>query len=121
VQASGHPIQHRLRDVAGNSNIGRRAYDWQFTIGPVHPWCYCVLYRATIEQPTEATIKTLAQARETTLRKAIQHERHPGKDHRTNPDHRFEDVTDEQLEQRPPQQAFLIKAIRQAFSEDHRP
>jgi hypothetical protein len=43
---------YRLRDVAGNSNAGLPAYAWQFTIGPVHPHCYCVLMFQS-EHPTK--------------------------------------------------------------------
>jgi len=44
IGPDGRPKVYRLGDVLGNSNVGAPAYAWRFTIGPVHPHCYCVLY-----------------------------------------------------------------------------
>ena len=54
VGFDGVPIRYRLRDVRGNSNIGRKPGSWQFTIGPVHPYCYCVLHREK-QKPARAS------------------------------------------------------------------
>jgi len=47
VGSDGTPIRYRLRDVQGNSNVGRKPNNWVFTIGPVHPHCFCILHRET--------------------------------------------------------------------------
>jgi len=46
----GTPKKYRLQDVQGNSNVGLPARAWKFTIGPLHPYCYCVLFRE-IDRP----------------------------------------------------------------------
>jgi hypothetical protein len=51
VNGDGSPRMYRLADVLGNSNWGVPAYAWQFTIGPVHPHCYCILYLASQNEP----------------------------------------------------------------------
>lgn len=40
LSKSGSPKLYRLSEVMSNSNWGRPAYLWKFTIGPVHPWCH---------------------------------------------------------------------------------
>lgn len=70
LDKSGKPRRYRLRDVMGNSNIGASAANAQFTIGPVHPYCYCVLYFEK-QKPREANAG-LAQARQQILKKALQ-------------------------------------------------
>ena len=47
VNTDGSFKRFRLQDVQGNSNVGAPARAWVFTIGPIHPYCYCVLYRET--------------------------------------------------------------------------
>lgn len=64
----GTPKLFKLGDVLKNSNVGRRTYDWDFTIGPVHPHCYCVLYRASEVPPT--AVMELAEARRNARRPA---------------------------------------------------
>lgn len=49
----GNPRIYKLSEVIGNSNIGMPAPMWQFTIGPTHPYCYCVLYYATDKPPKQ--------------------------------------------------------------------
>lgn len=39
LKRDGQPQLYRLRDVIGNSNVGRPPSGWVFTIGPVHPFC----------------------------------------------------------------------------------
>jgi hypothetical protein len=51
-ESDGSPKLYKLGDVRGNSNIGVRAADWRFTVGPFHPSCYCVLYTTTDTPPT---------------------------------------------------------------------
>jgi len=68
VNPDGSPIKHKLSEVQGNSNFGAPAFAWVFTIGPVHPWCYCLLYRE-LDQPAPSENKTLAVARKEELAK----------------------------------------------------
>lgn len=42
---------YKVRDVIGNDNVGLRAPEWEFVIGPVHPHCYCILYETTEDPP----------------------------------------------------------------------
>lgn len=44
LNSDGTYKKYRLGDIIGNSNIGLPASAWQFTVGPVHPYCYCVLH-----------------------------------------------------------------------------
>lgn len=53
VDSKGNYRRYKLGDVIGNSNIGLPAYAWQFTIGPVHPHCYCVLHYESEESKTQ--------------------------------------------------------------------
>jgi len=42
----GVPRIYRLADAEGNgTNAGRKAADWRFVVGSVHPWCGCSLSR----------------------------------------------------------------------------
>ena len=50
TNADGSPRKYKLADVEGNSNSGLPAFAWGFTIGPTHPYCYCVLFRETQKQ-----------------------------------------------------------------------
>jgi len=62
VSSSGAPIKHKLAEVQGNSNIGLAPDDWVFTIGPVHPNCYCVLFRE-IQNPAPKKSASMARNR----------------------------------------------------------
>lgn len=62
IDSDGNPLVYPLRAVLGNSNIGQRAANWRFTIGPVHPHCYCILYRVSQDPPRPRP--ELAQARQ---------------------------------------------------------
>ena len=38
------PIVFKLKDIIANgNNIGRKKADWKATIGPIHPYCRCIL------------------------------------------------------------------------------
>lgn len=38
------PIVFKLKDlIANGNNIGRKQADWKATIGPIHPYCRCIL------------------------------------------------------------------------------
>lgn len=65
LNADGSPRVYRLGDVLGSSNVGKKDYEWGFTIGPVHPHCYCILY--TVEKRPPHPSKMLAQARKESL------------------------------------------------------
>lgn len=62
----GSPKVYKLADVAGNTNAGLRAEEWDFTIGPVHPYCYCILYRVEDKRAPGAN-EDLAKARDQAL------------------------------------------------------
>lgn len=47
---------YQLREVQGNSNAKLPQYAWSFTIGPVHPWCYCILKFADQEPPPNSKV-----------------------------------------------------------------
>ena len=68
VNPDGSYIEYRLGDVRGNTNEGLPAYAWEFTVGPVHPHCYCVLYRA--DQRRNSASPTRAAVREYLLEKS---------------------------------------------------
>lgn len=40
------PRIYFLSDATGNgTNVGRKAADWQFVVGSVHPWCGCPFFK----------------------------------------------------------------------------
>lgn len=43
LESDGHTPRVFMLSELEDSNYGRRAADWQPTIGPVHPWCQCQL------------------------------------------------------------------------------
>jgi len=71
VDTDGHPYIYKLSAVMGNSNIGAKPFQWRFTIGPVHPHCYCVLYRVEVDPPSPILALALAkkESRETSLKR----------------------------------------------------
>jgi len=69
TNSDGSPKMYRLSDVIGNSNWGVPAYAWQFTIGPVHPHCYCILYMASQNEPR--VDRALASAMEERMEKSL--------------------------------------------------
>lgn len=66
LQSDGMPIRYRLSEVIGNSNIGLPPGAWRFVIGPVHPNCYCILHRESIEKNPGANLAR-AEARDREL------------------------------------------------------
>lgn len=89
INADGSPRKYRLEDVRGNSNYGLPASAWQFTIGPVHPYCYCILYRES--DRNIGPNATLASARKETLGKALEVYALPSSCGEISPDTLFED------------------------------
>ena len=69
VNTDGSFKRFRLKDVAGNSNVGSKAAGWVFTIGPIHPYCYCVLYRESDKD--FGPRKALRDAKAASLRKSL--------------------------------------------------
>lgn len=65
IDMDGAPIIYRVRDIIGNSNVGLPASEWDFTIGPVHPYCYCILYEVA-KKPPEAS-ELMADARKESM------------------------------------------------------
>lgn len=42
--SDSEPIVFKLKDlIANGNNIGRKKADWKATIGPIHPYCRCIL------------------------------------------------------------------------------
>jgi len=64
INRKGEFRRYKLSDVQGNSNIGVKALAWIFTIGPIHPYCYCVLYRESDVSlpPDRSLLKSLDEA-----------------------------------------------------------
>lgn len=62
LEADGSPKKYLLSDVQGNSNIGAPASEWEFVLGPVHPHCYCILYRES-ETPAPGPDKKFEKIR----------------------------------------------------------
>jgi hypothetical protein len=117
TDADGSPIMYRMDEVAGNSNIGVPAYAWEFTIGPVHPYCYCVLYNATqadLEESgtvDEELKKSLRERKRNRSRGWI-----PQDPYRT-----FNDMLrtpKKNGEKMPAHQAKIIAAVRQIYGDD---
>jgi len=68
ISATGEPIKYKLAEVQGNSNIGAAPDDWVFTIGPVHPNCYCVLFRE-IQTPSPSKSAAMARNRQAAIQR----------------------------------------------------
>ena len=71
LESDGSPKKYKLSEVAGNSNIGLPADMWTFTIGPVHPYCYCILFRESDEKAPGPN-KRLRNARRERLSKSAE-------------------------------------------------
>jgi len=76
IASNGEPIKYVLKEVQGNSNVGLAPFDWKFTIGPVHPHCYCILHQQTKEAapgPSQTMVdnrnRTLAEERNRRIRR----------------------------------------------------
>jgi len=57
---------YKLADVAGNINMKGSA--WDFTIGPVHPHCYCILHRVVMTPPPQGPNDKFARIRAEALK-----------------------------------------------------
>lgn len=66
LNPEGSPRIYKLSEVLGNANEGMPAYAWMFTIGPVHPYCYCLL-RTVEGQPPAGKNDALAFLRKQAL------------------------------------------------------
>lgn len=53
IDEKGDFAVYQLSEVAGNTNVGLPAAEWEFTIGPVHPHCYCILYTVDERDPDQ--------------------------------------------------------------------
>lgn len=51
LHPDGSAIEHKIKDILRNSNYSLPSFAWKFAIGPVHPWCYCTLYRTSNDRP----------------------------------------------------------------------
>jgi len=47
----------RLSELRGQTNLGLPKALWGPSIGPTHPWCYCVLHRAMDVRPPEQRVR----------------------------------------------------------------
>ena len=114
TRANGSPRLFRLADVEGNSNVGLPAAAWTFTIGPIHPWCYCILYFAEDTKPQERN-RRRAQARRERLSKAT----YSSTCGFVSPDTMFEEqiFNGEHEEEIPEHRSLLIEAVRGLYGE----
>lgn len=122
LKSDGSPKLYKLSDVARNSNWGKRAYAWKFVIGPVHPHCYCVLYRASDKAPPGAS-QGLASARSSVLKKSLEEETvllTQECDVPANPEILFEDVLSKSAgkEQIPEHQLKLVSVLRDIYGDE---
>lgn len=111
----GSPILYRLVDVMGNTNVGMPAYAWEFTVGPIHPYCYCVLYEVSDRDPE--AVEALAEAR-SNLNKSIR-PRTNSCGMPANPELLFENQKGK-AHGRPEHVDVMISALRKAYG-DHLP
>jgi len=68
TNVDGSPKKYRLGDVRGTTNLGMPALSWSFTIGPVHPFCYCTLFIESAKAGPKKDAR-LAAARRSRLNK----------------------------------------------------
>lgn len=62
IAPDGSYRKYRLAEVLGNTNHGAPAGSWKFTIGPVHPYCYCQLVYEE-QRPTRTSERRAARRR----------------------------------------------------------
>lgn len=122
LNPDGSPKIYKLKDVARNSNWGKRASAWQFTIGPVHPYCYCILYRVSDKAPSGPNSR-LSSARAGTLRKAAEqpHLAHNECKISADPQTLFEDVLLKSIasDEKPPEyQIKLIDTLKELYGDN---
>lgn len=68
LEADGTPRRVPISEAMMNDNTGVPASLWEFTIGPLHPHCYCMLYSEE-QMPVEPD-EGLATIREEALKKS---------------------------------------------------
>jgi len=73
LDSTGTPRLYKLSEVESNSNIGKKAPQWKFVIGPTHPHCYCILYNSKDEPPSQSL--ELKRAREYSIRANVEKRR----------------------------------------------
>jgi len=114
VQKDGKMRRFKLKDVAGNSNVGRKAANWVFTIGPIHPYCYCVLYRE--RDVDKGPLASLAAAKRESLHRSLTKSNSCGIP--DDPDLLFEDQKgDPDHNHRPEHVNVLINALKKAYGD----
>lgn len=114
TQRDGAPRRYLLKDVLKNSNVGLPSSQWMFTIGPIHPYCYCILYYE-VDKPGQPN-KELAQARRDSLKKSL--EGKPNGCHIPNdPDLLFEEQKGGEHEPRPQHVTAMINAVKAVYGD----
>lgn len=118
----GTPILYPLEEVMGNSNFGLPAYAWEFTIGPIHPYCYCILYSTLDEPPYDAGSGEAAGRRERRkeLKKSLTKSNSCGVP--ADPELLFEDQPDrnkghQHVDKLPPHHMAMIKAVKEIYGD----
>lgn len=114
TEPDGSPTLYRLSDVMGNSNIGLPAYAWEFTIGPIHPYCYCVLYQVSDREPT--ALEGLVEAKEN-LKKSLTRDNSCGIPRDPNLLFENQQQSPDTHSPRPAHVTALINAIRQTYGD----
>jgi len=113
VTSGGDLRRFRLSDVSGNSNVGTRAESWVFTIGPIHPYCYCVLYRETdINKGPQQALKEARAEFHKSLKKSA-NECGISDD----PDLLFEEQGQSNKHGRPPHVTAMINAVKRTYGD----
>ena len=113
VNKDGSFKRFRLKDVTKNSNVGSKAGNWVFTIGPIHPYCYCVLYRES--DKNFGPRKALRDAKAASLRKSLKKNTCGISN---DPDLLFEEQGGRHdHESRPEHVNVLINAIKRAYGD----
>jgi hypothetical protein len=67
LKKDGSPKTFRLGEIAGNTNVGIRATEWDFVLGSTHPNCYCLLHTSENEEAVPGPNDTRAAEREAAL------------------------------------------------------
>lgn len=113
LNIDGSPKKYKLSEVEGNSNIGLPAYSWQFTIGPLHPYCYCILYSEdVVAYPGED--EELAEARRASMEGLKKAHSCGGP---IDPETLFEEQLGRPHEHRPLHENLLLKAVKSVYGD----
>jgi len=113
VNTDGSFKRFKLDDVRGSSNVGRPAITWTFTIGPIHPYCYCVLYRELDKDLGPR--KALAEAKAASLLKGLKKNTCGISD---DPDLLFEEQEgDSDHSPRPAHFTAMINAVKRTYGD----